>query len=789
MTARWMVLALMLWPGLAWAEAPANPQAPPAVAGEGDPAVVKQPRATARLVTDRATITPGEAIAVGVAFDLEPGWHIYWKDPGDTGQPTEITFGAPDGFDFGEIQWPAPHIFTSPAGTDYGYEGKVLLFTEVGVPEGLTEGETVSLTADTEWLVCKETCIPGKARLRLDRRVQTTAHGANAPTTPDAPAFRAARADLPVAVPEWLEVQQIVSRSAVRPGEPFEVVLALRATDGAALSDLSVALAAAPGLRVVRTSLGEAAPKSLAGAELVRIQARSGSEAGKTGDAFDAVLGVTRDGQPHRVALRVPVPRAPAGAQTLPTESPLFAAAPAPLAKPAPPPEPTPAVATPPAPSPAEPSFALMLLFAFIGGLILNVMPCVLPVLSIKVLGLVQQAGDDRRTMMNHGLAYTAGILLSFGALAAAIVALQAAGRFSGWGFQFQSPAFVAALGAVVFAFGLSLFGVFELSMPGSSKLSQIAGRRHGLSSSLLNGVFATVLATPCTAPFLSPALAFALSQPPVTLVTMLLTVGFGLAFPFLLLAVFPSWSRWLPKPGPWMETFKKAMGFLLVATTLWLVNILARQVSVDALIGYLVFLTAVSLASWIYGHWGSPIRAAGTRWSASLVAAAVIGASAATFISTERPRPAVAGPAEPTALASAAGVAWPDPDEIPWRDFFAVDVEAAATGGQTVFIDFTAEWCVTCKANEKTVIDTDPVRAVLRDLGVVPVKADWTSEDDRITAWLQRFKRPGVPMYVILPAGRPQDPILLPELLTESSLVEGLRKAGPSQPPSSASL
>jgi thiol:disulfide interchange protein DsbD len=293
-----------------------------------------------------------------------------------------------------------------------------------------------------------------------------------------------------------------------------------------------------------------------------------------------------------------------------------------------------------------------------------------------------------------------------------------------------------------------------------------------------MNGVLATVLATPCTAPFLAPALGFALAQPADVLFLFLLTIGLGLASPFLLLAAFPGWSRWLPRPGAWMLTFKKAMGFLLMATTVWLVDVLSAQVSRDAVTGYLAFLTVVGVAAWIYGHWGAVDRETRTRWAATFASAALAVAGAAGFLSFERKTRA----GDRRAADLAADLAAAAPGALAWADFAGTDVEALARGGRTVFIDFTASWCVTCKVYEQTVIETDEVKAAFQKGCVETVKADYTNEDPKITEWLKRFRRPGVPMYVILPAGRPDSPILLPDLLTQRAVLEGLQRAGPTR-------
>jgi len=414
-----------------------------------------------------------------------------------------------------------------------------------------------------------------------------------------------------------------------------------------------------------------------------------------------------------------------------------------------------------------EPSLALMLLFAYVGGLILNIMPCVLPVLSIKALGLVQQADEGRKAVMLHGIAYTVGVLVSFGVMAALVIGLQASGKLVGWGFQLQSPLFVAILGALTFGFGLSLFGVFEVAMPGTSKLDQVAASKHGTSGSFVSGIFAVILATPCTAPFMAPALGFAMSQPAVVLVLFLEVIGLGLATPFLLLGIFPGWVGMVPKPGAWMETFKSVMGFLLVATTVWLVDILGHQVTMGAVIDYLIFLMVIALAAWIYGHWGAIIRPQRTRIGALVVALALVAGGGQTFLTLDKRGAAVEAVAKP--------------GTIQWKDFAKSDVLAMAREGRTVFIDFTAEWCVTCKAYEKTVIETDEIRAAFSKNCVETVKADYTNEDEEITKWLKRYNRPGVPMYLIIPAGKPDGVITLPDLLTKTSIIDGLKSSGPS--------
>ena len=425
-----------------------------------------------------------------------------------------------------------------------------------------------------------------------------------------------------------------------------------------------------------------------------------------------------------------------------------------------------------------ETSLGMMLLFAYIGGLILNVMPCVLPVLSIKALGLVQQAEEDRKTIMLHGIAYALGVLVSFGVMAGLVIGLQASGKLVGWGFQLQTPLFVAILGGLTFGFGLSLFGVYEIAMPGASTLGAIEAKKQGASGSFVSGVFAVILATPCTAPFMAPALGFAMSQPPLVLALFLEVIGLGLATPFLLLGFFPAWVRLVPKPGPWMETFKKVMGFLLVGTTVWLIDILSHQVTRGAITDYLIFLTTLGIAAWVYGHWGGLLQEQRTRLIAFVAAIALVVGGGVTFLGLEKRSRASKVAVAATPAPTAPGV----PKAIVWKDFATNDVLQMAREGKTVFIDFTAEWCVTCKAFERTVINTDEIKAAFAKNCVETVKADYTNEDEEITKWLKKYKRPGVPMYLIIPAGKPDGVITLPDLLTKSSILEGLKRSGGSE-------
>jgi thiol:disulfide interchange protein len=419
----------------------------------------------------------------------------------------------------------------------------------------------------------------------------------------------------------------------------------------------------------------------------------------------------------------------------------------------------------------------LYVFFAFIGGLLLNVMPCVLPVIALKVFGLVKMAGDRPARIKGLGLSFAAGILASFLALALVVIILQVAGQQVGWGFQFQEPRFVIAMAAVVFAFGLSLFGVFELNLPGavvtgiSSSVSQREGS-GGYGASFGEGVFATVLATPCTAPFLGSALGFAFAQPWWTILLIFTCVAAGMALPYVVLTAKPAWIKYLPKPGAWMVGAQQLMGFLMMATLLWLLYILGKQMGMEAVIWTGAFLLSVGLACWLIGKFATLVASRRAYWLTWIAAAVIVACGYLLFL--------VSALDINTALAVESSGAPPPVSAggLEWKPFTLAGLEEDLKGDRPVFLDFTAEWCLTCKVNEKTVLNTKEVTDRLHDQNVLLVRADWTNRNPDITRLLSRFGRSGVPLYVIFPPGRSGSPIVLPEVITSGIVLDALEKA-----------
>lgn len=411
------------------------------------------------------------------------------------------------------------------------------------------------------------------------------------------------------------------------------------------------------------------------------------------------------------------------------------------------------------APRPAGRSLAAILLLGVLGGLILNAMPCVLPVLSLKVLGLVQSAGHGRSGVTLGALATTAGILASFLALALVAIGARAAGAAVGWGVQFQQPGFVAFLAVVVVLFCLNLWGLFEIPLPGRLANALGGGPQEGIAGHFAAGLFATLMATPCSAPFLGTAMGFALAQPAAVVVATFAAVGVGMSLPYLALAIAPGAARLLPRPGAWMDAVRKVMGFLLAAAAVWLFYVLSAQVGPGRLALVQLALLGLALFVWMRG------QAARTAAGRRVAALGIAGAAVATLLAAALP-----GAAVPAAGGGSQVVAL-----IPWVEFDRAEAESLAEE-RLVFVDVTADWCFTCKTNERLVLETEEVAALFEAHGVVPMKADWTNRDDEISAFLASHGRYSIPFYLLYRPG--EEPHLFSELLTKGAVAEAVRTA-----------
>jgi thiol:disulfide interchange protein len=406
-----------------------------------------------------------------------------------------------------------------------------------------------------------------------------------------------------------------------------------------------------------------------------------------------------------------------------------------------------------------------LLLFGFLGGFILNLMPCVLPVISLKIFGFIQHASDSRARILGNGLAFTAGIFAWFVGLALLMIAVKSTGREITWAFQFTNPYFVVAMSAVVLVFALNLFGVFEITLPAAATTGLLGwSAREGYAGSFFQGVFATVLATPCTAPYLGTALGFAFAQSAAVILLMFVAIAAGMSAPYLLLSAQPAWLRFVPRPGPWMVRVKQFMGFLLLATLLFLLWVIGVARGIDAAIWVSAFLLALSIACWMRGSFSLPTASRAQRSLVLMLMIVLVLGSGFYFIGQKFRTSKTASSLTKDG----------------WIAFSPERLQSELAAGRTVFIDFTAAWCITCKFNEASVLESAAVKAAFQRYGVVKMKADWTNADPVITKTLKQFRRVGVPLYVLYPAATPNEPIVMPELLTQSLVLNHLQSAAP---------
>jgi thiol:disulfide interchange protein len=663
----------------------------------------------AELLADTNAAVPGKPFTVGLLLRMAPAWHTYWKFSGDAGLPSELKWKLPPGWKIGEIQWPIPLKTIDPGDIQtYGYENEVLLMQEITPPAKL-DSSSVKLSADASWLVCERICIPGGANLQLELPVSTTGQPANTEL------FARYRRLLPqnwpganVATAHWGRVG-----SDLRLKVTSETLATYPAVDFFPLPEQS-------------TVVGHPRIESRNKNEIpFRIPIES-SEKKLSSMAGLVVFSHQPNGE-DRAAWQLTTPSAVSAAR----------------------------------PAPARGVFTF-LLFGFIGGIILNLMPCVLPVISLKIFGFIQQAGQSRQKILRSGVAFTTGIFAWFIALAVLLIALKAAGRDVTWGgFQFTNAYFVLALSVIVLVFALNLFGVFEISLPQSMTrgLLSTTERKDDLGS-FFQGVFATVLATPCTAPFLGTALGFAFSQSPAIILSMFVAVAAGMSAPYLLLSAQPAWLRFLPRPGPWMLHVKQFMGFLLLATLLFLLYVLGAQRGLEGAIWASCFLLMISVACWMKGAFVVPTASVLKRSVVLVLMLMLVFASGVYFIGNKF---------YSATIASADSRLRGD-----WQAFTPERLQTELEQGRFVFVDFTAAWCLTCKFNEASVLESTEVREAFQRHSIVKLKADWTNGDPVITKLLQHFGRPGVPLYVLYP-GKNEEPIVFPELLTKGMVLEKL--------------
>ncbi|HKY90125.1 MAG TPA: protein-disulfide reductase DsbD domain-containing protein, partial [Nevskiaceae bacterium] len=687
-----------------------------ALTGAASAAPVAGEHVEAELIAENLSFRPGDAPNwVALRLVPETDWHIYWRNPGDSGIPTKLQWALPAGVTAGDIQWPYPHRHSLGDLTNYGYGEPTLHLVPVTVASAA--GGDLDLRATAKWLVCKDICIPGEAQVSL----RVPLMGAEPKPDPKwVSAFAETRAALPRAVPDWSSVFALadgdvsvdIQGAKFAPGSeveffPYANDLVTHA------APQRIALDERNGLRLSQklSPYFVSAPEKLEG--VLVVHEKGGAKAFEIVASAGAVE---------------PVP-APTQAEVGPA---------------------------PPAAAPAargdDPTLIGMLAAALLGGLILNLMPCVFPVLAMKALSVLNARGETHRDNRRHALAYTAGVVGSFVVVAGILLALRAAGAALGWGFQLQSPPFVYALILVIVAIGLSLAGLvqFGASWMGAG---QSLATKPGLAGSFFTGVLAVVVASPCTAPFMAGALGFALTQPPPIAVLVFVALGIGMALPFLLIGFFPRVAGVLPRPGAWMPTLKEFLAFPMFLTAAWLLYVLGGLTDRDAMAYALVGVVLVSFALWLAGrgHWSI----AGRLFAAAAIAGAVwIGFHPALD-------------ARPPQAATA-------PVKAGWEPYSDARMAELRAQGRSVFVDFTADWCLTCKVNERTVLRTERVESLFRARDVALLVGDWTRSDPAITAVLARYGRSGVPLYLASNAGA--EPVVLPQVLTPSIIEDAFR-------------
>lgn len=677
----------------------------------------------ARLVSEVSAVGPDQSFWVALELDIRDGWHTYWRNPGDSGEPTKLTWQLPPGFTAGDIVWTTPHRFVIAPLVNYGYAKHAVHLVQITAPKDLKAGTPVTLSAKASWLVCSDVCIPEDANLQLVLPVGALA----GPIDPAAAAlFTAARSELPSAQPA-------PASARIQDGK---LVISLGHEWGATLSHIT-SLAFFP---YDEGGIEYAAPQTLTRSkDAVDLSMKIGYQPPKAG-AIRGVLVVTEQNgaQTDTVPIEIAADFSGAGADQVKA-----AARFAPLAQSQ-------------SQSSREPEHSLptLLLFAVLGGLILNLMPCVFPVLSIKALNVLEQAKKHPAAVRAKGLVFAAGVIVSMLCLAGVLLALRAGGEQLGWGFQLQSPLFVTLLVYLLLAVGLNLSGVFEVG-GGLAGVGDNLTQGDSYSASFFTGVLATLVATPCSAPFMAPAVGAALTQSPISALCIFAALGIGISLPFVLLSFAPWMRRVLPRPGAWMDTLKQVFAFPVYATAAWLLWVVAQETSPFGLGAALAGTILVGLAAWSYQK--SRSTAGGGRITG--VATAVVSLLLAVILPVRFVDVAAAAPGVSAQV---------KPGDDQWQPYSAAKVAKLSAEGRPLLVNFTASWCLTCLVNERNAFSDAAVQKIFRDKKVTLMKGDWTNRDPAITKALAAFGRAGVPLYLVY-NGKPgaTQPLVLPQILT----------------------
>jgi len=673
----------------------------------------------------------GASATAGLYFKLEPGWHVYWKNAGDSGEPPHMRWTLPDGITAGPLQFPAPRRLPLGPLMDFGYEDEVLFPFTLNVAKTAKPGPA-TLHAKVDWLVCREVCIPGKAELEEIRPVAD--HPVKAVSlAADAGFFKrlSGRIPKPLPAPAKATFQPTPQgfRLAVETGRRETSALFFPADQD--ILDYPAPQKFTATAKGFTLDLKKDANLTAHPAQLKGVLELSG------GRAFELVA-LSASGSAGTAPAAAPGPTAPPSSYTTAQFVLRSSSNPAPAA-----------------PSPLSWLALLRTIgLAFLGGLILNLMPCVFPVLFIKGLALVNSGHKEQHKMRAHGLVYAAGILVSFWVLVAVLLGLRAAGATLGWGFQFQSPVFLALMAGLLFFLGLSLAGQFEIGLTLTSAGGSLA-QKEGYTGSFFTGVLAVVVATPCTAPFMGAAIGYALSAPPAVTFAVFTALALGLAAPYVALTLQPAWTRILPRPGAWMEVLRQAVSVPIFATVIWLAWVLAQAYGAGVLASLLASFLLLAIAGWFLGRW--PAK----RWATLVAAVFLLGVVALSVLA-------------PAKLTTASETQAPADENGVWQPWSQAAVDRSLAAGQPVFVDFTARWCLSCQVNERVALQQPQVVQAFQSKNVVLMKADWTRHDEAITQALTALGRSGVPAYALYTPGQSQ-PQMLPEVLTPGIVTDAL--------------
>ncbi|MCO6430080.1 MAG: thioredoxin family protein [Deltaproteobacteria bacterium] len=656
-------------------------------------------RVDARIITDYASVSGNQRTRIGVHFKIEPGWHLYWKNPGDSGMAPKIKWTVPEAVKLSPLPWPAPKRLPVGHLMNFGYENELLLGEEVTLRPGFG-GDRATISAEIEWLVCKEDCLPGEAKLSADLEVTR-----NREESADSAIFERFEKLYPV--------KGAIESATFTENSSF-LELSFKTTDNIKVAKDLFFFPEVPG--IVRN----AAPQRFtAGKDRSTLRIEKDTNAHSIPRTFKGVLTFDGSGGPEAVTIDAHAARSASAAASLQTV------------------------------------FFAQIALAFIAGIILNVMPCVFPVLSIKVLRLIEISGKDTQLIRHHGIMFSAGVVVSFLVLALILIGLRGLGEGLGWGFQLQSPLFVMSMAMFITALALNLLGVFEVG----ASVQRAAGKIETGSSSagsFVDGVLATLLASPCSAPFMGGAVAYALNASSAEGLALFAVLGFGMAFPFLLLSFFPAALRLLPRPGEWMELFKKFMAFPLFATIAWLVWVFGKLSGDNSAFVLLLSLITLSVGFFILGTIGPKQRSAKSRRVCGVIGLGIVLLSigAAASYSVEANEPA-------------------NQDSL-WREYDEHLVNAAIAEERPVFIDFTAAWCITCQVNKALVLSDAAVIEAFKRRDVLLLRGDWTRRSEKITAALLSYGYKSVPLYVLHnPAKRV--PVIFPSVLSISMINDAL--------------